>query len=885
MAITVGLNVMDAGNLTNELVQVRHFTDFIKQHVVRMGDIDPSISTLKDWLALPKKERDKRKVRVKYVTPGTIPAGHRRANENVVSVGLTVLDIDSNNFSPFDVEQMFDGVESRFYQTANSQQGDRRWRVIIPHWPHLPPAVYTAKIKAFLAAKRLPADSCSATPAQGHMLPIAFDDYAPAIHETHGAILDLSSYGPTNVVPMSSSSSFEDVFGGTTSHAEEAGADVDDVDADAEALVKFAPKIDGVSRDMVEDVLEDFDPDVSYHDGWWRMGAALHHQFDGSEEGYRLFRDWSAKAPDRFDEAGVRRTWETYRHRPPSRPVTLASVMGRQLRSFQQTELRRSFLTDIDRCSDEDRLRHQIPREIAGTDGLSPEDRDLLAKALSRRVGQLMKATFGVYLPAKQTVLRKIMDPSTRPTGHVRTESGKQALESSGDWLEGWVYVQNGDQFHNIETKRKATPQGFDREFNRVLRRQGITDMSASAYASWGPTPIPVVTDAVYMPGAEPMFAINGVHYLNTWDTTSVPDALDPLCWGEDYRRYAALVSRFFRIMFPNHRERRIVMAWLTFVAQNPGKRVNWSLVIQGPHGIGKTLLGDLMRCVLGRQNVGNVEPHVMSSNFTGWATGHVLKIVEEIRLPGEKGTAHAIVNSIKPYITNDIVSIHRKNKEAIDLPNVSNYLQLTNHRDAIPIEHGERRYCVLFTGPESAQDVEAITRRWPSLYKDLYRLMQNHPEIVAGLFTAWSPTDWWPEFNPKGHAPMTPARERMAEYTMPDDELVVKGLLEQNSVGVNVVAGVISGAHFRRLASDEHGYDIKTRRVGYLLAQEGYHRQTPSAGASRGRLSWGGSQTTIYTRHSNIDTLQILAALDETAHESLMQTFGAGRGDDDDVG
>ena len=74
------------------------------------------------------------------------------------------------------------------------------------------------------------------------------------------------------------------------------------------AIVKEAgsEKIPVQASPEVESLLSRISSDCPYND-WFRVGCALKHEGCA----YEVFRDWSAKAPKRFDEDACRRTWDS----------------------------------------------------------------------------------------------------------------------------------------------------------------------------------------------------------------------------------------------------------------------------------------------------------------------------------------------------------------------------------------------------------------------------------------------------------------------------------------------------------------------------------------------------------------------------------------------
>ena len=149
------------------------------------------------------------------------------------------------------------------------------------------------------------------------------------------------------------------------------------------------------------------------------------------------------------------------------------------------------------------------------------------------------------------------------------------------------------------------------------------------------------------------------------------------------------------RFTLADEREQRILMDWLAFVIQNPGERINWALLLQGAQGTGKSYFVKLLQLILG-EHVRNLDPTAISGRFTGWAHGSLVVAVEEIRISGTN--KYEVLDRMKPFISNDTVQIEEKGRDHRTVPNFTSYLLLTNHKDAIPITTGDRRYCVLFS-------------------------------------------------------------------------------------------------------------------------------------------------------------------------------------------
>lgn len=90
-----------------------------------------------------------------------------------------------------------------------------------------------------------------------------------------------------------------------TELAEQRGHEVSSTkDASVKEPENYRPRIS--ASEEINDLLYRISPDCNYNH-WFRVAGALKH------EGYpyKVFRDWSAQAPDRFDEEVCRKTWDS----------------------------------------------------------------------------------------------------------------------------------------------------------------------------------------------------------------------------------------------------------------------------------------------------------------------------------------------------------------------------------------------------------------------------------------------------------------------------------------------------------------------------------------------------------------------------------------------
>lgn len=97
-----------------------------------------------------------------------------------------------------------------------------------------------------------------------------------------------------------------------------------DDDHDLEAAFAQGPK--NFTDAEIEAFLDDL-PDEWVEDRalWITVGLALHHQYEGSDEGFTIWCDWSERS-EKFDEEYAAYRWKTFKTRQSTNPVTILTV-------------------------------------------------------------------------------------------------------------------------------------------------------------------------------------------------------------------------------------------------------------------------------------------------------------------------------------------------------------------------------------------------------------------------------------------------------------------------------------------------------------------------------------------------------------------------------
>ena len=81
----------------------------------------------------------------------------------------------------------------------------------------------------------------------------------------------------------------------------------------------------GVSLEEIQSILEPLDADCGY-DQWCNVGMAIHHETEGSAEGFLLWDQWSQKG-SKYKDGDCERKWESF-GKYSGRPVTIRSLLA-----------------------------------------------------------------------------------------------------------------------------------------------------------------------------------------------------------------------------------------------------------------------------------------------------------------------------------------------------------------------------------------------------------------------------------------------------------------------------------------------------------------------------------------------------------------------------
>lgn len=578
---------------------------------------------------------------------------------------------------------------------------------------------------------------------------------------------------------------------------------------DDDALLTHKPRLKLSMKEIV-DALQYVDQADDY-DRWIMVGMALHHQSQGHDKGLELWKEWSSQAHN-YDGDACESKWASFTENSGKRmSVTFASVLkiAHEREKEEKTEAFNRAMNVLRTCNDEETIFGPVAKQLM--DAVVAEYQvDIVAKKMQDRIFELTEVR-----PRIETVRKALA--AARSRGELVEGGGRP------EWCVGWVYLKNGDRFYHVDTKSELSERGFNAVYNRMVLKEeerltGVaTPGSQAASLALNIYKIPTIDHTVYMPGMDKVIELNGRLCANTFDETSVPPAKEP----ETDEELAAIetVKRHFDILLEDDFERCMVLDYLAYNVQHPAEKIVWAVVMQGAEGAGKTVLSTLMARVMGPQNVGPVSTTELQDKYTGWAEGRKMIFIEEIRLHG--ANRYEVLDKMKPYVSNEQVTIRRMNRDSYDIPNVTNYWMFTNYWDGLPFSRMDRRYYVVGTWFQTKEQLDEWNTKHPNYFSNLYAAITNHADVLRHwlLSRALSPA-----FQPKRPALDSRAKDSMRDQSDGSDEADALNDVLESSTDPEISDRLLN-ADKLKAAMDMSGAVVPYGRAfNSLLSKAGFH-------------------------------------------------------------
>ena len=720
----------------------------------------------------------------KYLVGGYY-SGDVRKEEYMVARTLLVLDIDGYvgtiDDLAFDLEISVPGAFVA-YSSYRHTKAAPRIRVVLPLSRELTPDEYRAYAMNFMLNTSIPIeafDKCSSVPNQAMFLPQ---------HPEGGEFWSMAQDGEELLVP--------DVIHGVERHVTVDSSD-DGLDDLSSALANQPLDI---TPEMVDAYLSALDPVDSTYDMWYKVGMALFHQFEGSAAGFERWVAWSSADSERFNDSEMPTKWRSFGG--AETPITFASIMHWVKEAggvVAVDNMFESLLLEASKVATFDEYQTFKDKITAMSDHvLPPVYRSGVVSELADHFGKINKVAKGA--------ITKEMQASRVARAHSVVQP---------DWLDPWVYVENTCSFANADVadymiKREAFNAKFDREPECVAAERQASQLALVNYN------LQTVVDVMFFPAAGKFFTYEHKRMMNSYSAKGVApcDTID-----DDGKKVVDMFLSHVAFTLERPAEQDLFLDWMAYIYQNPGKRIGWAMLLQGAPGTGKSYFGNVFEELLG-SNVRSLDTQAISGRFTGWAHGSLVTVVEEIRIAGTN--KYEILDKLKPIISNSTIQIEEKGRDHRTVPNFTSYLLLTNHKDAVPLGDGERRYCAMFSRIQSEEELfDAFGGREKAreYFDELFANTRRRPDAIARFLLDRKISK---SFDPSGRAPDTGAKSEMKALSVSPDWDAIDDAISNNTCEV-INDKIIDVTWLNKIIVGQGGELPKNRTASIILSEMGY--------------------------------------------------------------
>lgn len=303
---------------------------------------------------------------------------------------------------------------------------------------------------------------------------------------------------------------------------------------------------------------------------------------------------------------------------------------------------------------------------------------------------------------------------NTQPIAYFgeRTEEDEKEIEVLGDVLdergkkvwfkncyfvesEGRIFTSSGRFMNQIQFNGRYG----GKEFTIKSAGQKLTDNPWKAALSGVDWSIPKVDHCRFLP-QEPTFSIImddlGRKGLNTYIPAKIKSVQGDVSKWKDY------LSRVFN----TSEDVKIFEDYVAHCIKYPGYKIPWSVLLQSTKGVGKQMIGDVLKHSIGE--IYTYQPDAEElvsgvSQFNGWMRNKLMILVDEVRV----GDRNELMNGLKTIITDRRIAVESKGVDQQMEDNVANWIFFSNFKDAFPIDENERRYCIFYSKLQSALQLE----------------------------------------------------------------------------------------------------------------------------------------------------------------------------------
>lgn len=416
----------------------------------------------------------------------------------------------------------------------------------------------------------------------------------------------------------------------------------------------------GLTVTEIRDILSDLTVNEwrDDRDGWLAVGFAIHHETGGSDQGYKLWSDFS-KESDKYDSEDQKRVWKSFRSSGVRKPLRMATLVS-AAREARYAEA----LDNMDDFDDLDELHQSASNPLTEFDDILGNDP---APVVSKREQKLKKSEVDAdlgHVPKKIARLNK-----KHALAFVK---GKTIVitEKSDSTVDYGPLSALHEWYENDRVPTEKSTEPVSKMWLRHKMRREFQN------------------GVVFAPGLVREGCYN---HWKGWSVEADPEGSCEL-WLQHLR---SVICCNDEILF------RYALGWFAHIVQKPWEKPGVAFIVRGKKGRGKDTIMDYFGGLIADHHVKIANQEQMVGKFNAHQEKALVLHVEEGFWAGNKQAE----GSLKHLITSEKVQIERK---GIDSFSVDSYLRIfmsSNEDWVVPATSDERRYFVLDVSDERRGD------------------------------------------------------------------------------------------------------------------------------------------------------------------------------------
>jgi hypothetical protein len=298
----------------------------------------------------------------------------------------------------------------------------------------------------------------------------------------------------------------------------------------------------------------------------------------------------------------------------------------------------------------------------------------------------------------KGTSLTGMMIPATWATEQIQTgEKGRPINILRRVFREEWLHAVKPEVFIHKDRPNELHAAS---EFNNLIAPFSDVDDTARLLKK---DAVGKGAQLAYEPGrkAGPYGSEEKGHYINT----HVPSHI------KVEKGSYKLWEKFLLHLLPEEQDRKELCRWVATLIARPEIKMHYGvLLVSETQGVGKTTLGNVLRPLIGGDNVSQPSEHtIVESGFNDWCAHKRLAICPEI-YAGHSSKAY---DKLKSVITDPYIEVSRKYLSTYHIQNWVHILANSNSMRALKISSDDRRWFV----PKVTENKESWS--WWQIFND----------------------------------------------------------------------------------------------------------------------------------------------------------------------